>query len=308
MRVFCWNVRGLNSHSRQGTIRKWIGINKPLLGGLLETHIKEDRASTVLAAVCPGWRYDCNYSDSDNGRIVVVWDPAISVITLKKSAQFMLCGVHIPATNSSFSIAFVYAFNEVIQRRELWNDITSISSSSPASFRPWLLMGDFNQIMLASEHYSLTPAVLPLRGMADFGDCLEENELRDIPSRGVFYTWSNHNPDNPTLRKLDRALANESWLEAFPSSLAIFDSPGDSDHSPCLITLEGEEERRKKSFKYFSFLSTHPKFIRVLTEAWQKEICMGSKLFSLGQKLKNAKGSCREFEQGGIWKYSAANR
>lgn len=190
--------------------RKWIGINKPLLGGILDTHVKEDRASAVLAPVCPGWRYDCNYSNSDNGRIVVVWDPAISVITLKKSAQFMLCGVHIPATNTSFSVAFVYAFNKVIQRRELWQDINFISSCSPASFRPWLLMGDFNQILLASEHFSLSPSMLPLRGMSDFGDCLEENELRDILSKGVFYTWSNHNPDNPTLRKLDRALANET--------------------------------------------------------------------------------------------------
>lgn len=275
-------------------------MNKPLLGGILESHVKEDRVESVLASICPGWRFDTNHSFADNGRILVIWDPEISVITFKKTAQFMLCGVHIPETNSSFCVAFVYAFNLETQRRELWGDISAICRGSPASFRPWLLLGDFNQILSASEHYSLSPSTLPLSGMGEFRECLEDNELDDIPSRGVFYTWSNHNPDNPTLRKLDRAVANEVWMSSYPDSVAIFHPPGDSDHSPCLVSLSSEEEVRKKSFKYFSFLASHSKFVALLTEAWQKDICMGSRMFSLGQRLKNAKLSCRALNREGF--------
>ncbi|CAA7040386.1 unnamed protein product [Microthlaspi erraticum] len=69
-----FQVQGLNSHSRQGAVMKWIGNNKPLLGGILDTHVKEDRVSVVLASVFLGWRFDCNYSNLENGRILVVWD------------------------------------------------------------------------------------------------------------------------------------------------------------------------------------------------------------------------------------------
>ncbi|CAA7027560.1 unnamed protein product [Microthlaspi erraticum] len=290
---------GTGSSFPKGSLRM-IGINKPLLGGILETHVKEDRVEAVLTSVFPGRRFDSNHSFSDTGKILVTWDPEVSVITFKKTAQFILCCVHIPETNSSLCVVFFYAFNLESQRRELWEYISLIRQGSPASFRPWIPFGDFNQIMLSSKHYSLSPYTLPLSGMAEFRDCLEENELANIHSRGVFFTWSNHNPDNPILRKLDKAIAIETWLSTFPDSVAIFDPPGNSNHSPCIVVLSSEEEIRKKRFKYFSFLATYPKFNAVLTEEWQKDICVGSCMFSLGQRLKNAKLRCRALNREGF--------
>ncbi|CAH2060492.1 unnamed protein product, partial [Thlaspi arvense] len=279
------SVRGLNNQSRQAVLKKWISVNKPFLGGILETHVKEDLDKDILASICPGWRYDSNYSCSDNRRILI--------ITYKKSDQF------VPATNSSFNVAFIYAQNLESQKRRLWEDISALRAGSPLSSRPWLPMGDFNQILLASEHYSIFPSVLPLRGMADFETCLVDNELSDLSSRGVFYTWTNNNPESPTLRKLDRAV-NDCWRTAFLDSNAFFDSPRESDHAPCLVSLTSEIEVRRKSFKYFSFLSTHPKFLSVLKEAWGEETCVGSDLFVLGQKLKAAKVFCKHLNREGI--------
>jgi len=47
-----------------------------------------------------------------------------------------------------------------------------------------------------------------MRGLEEFQNCLRDSDLVDIPSRGVHYTWSNHQDDNPIIRKLDRAIAN----------------------------------------------------------------------------------------------------
>ncbi|KAG7558973.1 Endonuclease/exonuclease/phosphatase superfamily [Arabidopsis thaliana x Arabidopsis arenosa] len=296
-KIFCWNIRGLNSHSRQRFVRSWIGVNKPLIGSILESHVSEDNAVSVLNSSFPGWRWDGNYASVDGGRILVVWDPSVSVICLKKSPQLMLCGVFCPATNESFSVAFVYAYNSVIQRRLLWEELSFISQHSPASFRPWLLLGDFNQIISADEHFSVIPHNLPLVGMAEFQDCLVSNDLFDLTSRGVFYTWSNGQPADPVLRKLDRALVNEEWINSFPDSFAIFDPPGDSDHSPCLVNTDASVERTKKSFKYFSFLSSHPKFKEIIALAWAKEVCVGSRLFTFGQRLKEVKVACRKLNR-----------
>ena len=300
MIVFGWNIRGLNSLSRQRFLRSWMGKNKPIIGGVLETHVSVENAQQVFNGAFPGWRGEMNYEYVENGRIWVVWDPAVSVICLFKSAQIMLCGVYVPETKENFSVAFVYAFNNQVQRRELWQDIQNISRSSPARYSPLMLVGDFNQILYAAEHYSVRPHSLPLAGMSDFHDCLVESELQDMPSRGAFFTWYNERVDDPIVRKLDRVLVNDHWCAAFPESLSVFDPPGDSDHSPCLVYSSSLVERSKKAFKYFSFLSTHRRFQDVIKEAWQVEVGVGSNLFIFAQRMRVVKAACKKLNREGF--------
>lgn len=76
--------------------------------------------------------------------------------------------------------------------------------------------------------------------------------------------------------------------------MATFDPPGDSDHSPCLVTFSPTQISGKKSFKYFLFVATHSDFIPSLCSAWSESVGVGSKLFTLGQRLKKAKDCCKK--------------
>lgn len=82
--------------------------------------------------------------------------------------------------------------------------------------------------------------------------------------------------------------------------VAQFEAPGESDHAPCVVELNSLPEVRKVSFKYFSFLASHPQFLELILEAWQKEITVGSELFSLGQRLKEVKQACRRLNKIGF--------
>ena len=300
MRVFCWNLRGLNSRGRQRMVRSWVASNNFLVGSFLETYVSEANASAVLDATLPGWPTDNNYGFSELGRIWVVWHPSVSVLVFKKSDQLILCSIKLPMVSQSFVVAFVYGRNTPLQRRSLWDDISALSSSSPLNSTPWALMGDFNQIANSSEHFSILQASMPLGGLDDFQYCLRDNDLDDIPSKGVFFTWTNHQVENPILRKLDRALANDHWFSVYLNSYAAFDPPGESDHSPCILNLESNAERSKKCFRYFSFLSTHPSFISSLLSAWEEHILVGSAMFSLGEHLRAAKKCCRRLNRIGF--------
>lgn len=86
----------------------------------------------------------------------------------------------------------------------------------------------------------------------------------------------------------------------FPEAVSVFEPPGDSDHSPAVITFTTLPEQRKVSFKYFSFLASHPKFTEELLKTWEEEIPVGSSLFSLGQRLKKAKATCRRLNREGF--------
>ncbi|CAA0270680.1 unnamed protein product [Arabidopsis thaliana] len=265
MAIFFWNVRGLNSRSRQRIVRSWIALNNLLVGYFLETHVAEDNASSVLAATLPGWRMDSYYCCSELGRIWIVWDLSVSVLVFSRTDQLMVCSIKIPDIAQSFAVTFVYGRNTEAERRSFWDDITRLSASSPLCNSPWLLVGDFNQIASVTEHYSLMPSNISLRGLEDLQACMRDSDLVDLPCRGVLYTWSNHQQDNPILRKLDRAIVNGCWLATFPTASAIFDPPSDSDHAACM-----------------------------------KEIAVGSFMFSLGELLKEAKKACRDLNRRGF--------
>jgi len=173
-----------------------------------------------------------------------------------------------------------------------------LSSTSPLCNTPWLLVGDFNQIASVTEHYSVLPSNLSLRGLEDLQECLRDSNLVDLPSRGVLFTWSNHQQFNPIVRKLDRAIVDNNWLSLFPNTSAIFYPHGDSDHAPCMVMMNSQPSpSKKKSFKYFSFRSSHPEFLSSMLAAWESKIAVGSSMFSLGEHLKAAKKACMELNR-----------
>jgi len=145
IKKICYNIRGLNHFSRQHELKNWLQSNKPSIGGFLETHVQQDNAALILARNFPGWRSDFNYSPhAKNGRIWIIWGPAISVFVYKKTDQLISCGVFDPVTKRSFSVTFIYARNCMIARRELWSSLVELHHHSLQRRHPWLLLGDFN--------------------------------------------------------------------------------------------------------------------------------------------------------------------
>ena len=112
MKCFSWNVRGLNGSTRKLDVQRWIRTNRLSIGGLLETRVKQENLDSLIMATFPGWSFDSNHSlEADNGRIVVIWNPMLSVITYLKTPQLLVCGVFNPSSHEYFTAAFVYAYN-----------------------------------------------------------------------------------------------------------------------------------------------------------------------------------------------------
>ena len=72
MKVYSWNIRGLNNSDRHRTVTSWIFSNQPVVGVFLETHVREENANSIVQSVIPGWRFENNYQDAEGGRIWVV--------------------------------------------------------------------------------------------------------------------------------------------------------------------------------------------------------------------------------------------
>ncbi|CAN6858665.1 unnamed protein product, partial [Brassica oleracea] len=75
--------------------------------------------------------------ENDSGRIVIVWDPKVTMLIYNTTAQSVTCGVTNLSENIILTITFVYSFNLVEDRKSLWESLVDLHLSSLVATHPW---------------------------------------------------------------------------------------------------------------------------------------------------------------------------
>uniref|UniRef100_A0A803NRV3 Reverse transcriptase domain-containing protein n=1 Tax=Cannabis sativa TaxID=3483 RepID=A0A803NRV3_CANSA len=176
-----------------------------------------------------GWCFTSNISWHKGGRIVIAWNPnSYNVSIIKCSSQLMNLGVETTDGINKFVLSVLYAYNDEPGRKDLWKELRQVAQNDP-----WLVMGDCNDILAKEERIGNRVKYRPSQ---DFIDCVSNCFLEDAKCCGNFYTWSNKQQgDDRIFSKIDRAMANLSWMDMFPNAeefssdkikAAIFAIPG----------------------------------------------------------------------------------
>ncbi|KAF3532671.1 hypothetical protein DY000_02042412 [Brassica cretica] len=105
-----------------------------------------------MAKLCNGWKFTSNHASDDDGRIFLIWKPSVSVQVLHQSRQSLTCEVKIPGS-SVFIYTAIYAANTRSERTDLWVDLINVQQTLALHSAPWMVGGDFNQILHPAEHY-----------------------------------------------------------------------------------------------------------------------------------------------------------
>ena len=96
---------------------------------------------------------------------------------------------------------------------------------------PWAIIGDFNLILQNSDKNN---SRINRRTMQRFRQTVAALQLLDIHLHGRRYTWSNER-EQPTMVRLDRALASLDWEERFSDCHLQALASDASDHCPLLL-------------------------------------------------------------------------
>jgi len=295
MSGFSWNVRGLNKSSKHSVIKKWVKETPFQFGCLLETRVKEHKAESLQSKLFKDWSIITNYEHNSRGRIWVMWRSSTRLSPFYKSAQLVTCSVKLDNHQEEFFCSFVYAMNTAEDRKILWQELKDHSDSPIIRKRPWIIFGDFNETLDIEEHSLADSYPVVTAGMKDFQQTVSYCSITDMASQGPLFTWCNKRENDLIMKKLDRVLINDVWLQTFPQSYSTFEAGGCSDHLRGRINLrreKGSQAKGRKPFKFVNVLAELHEFQPMIDNYWKNTESLflsTSTLFRFNKKLKGLK-------------------
>ena len=286
MKIISWNVRGMNKREKRLAIKREIANFLDSIVILVETKIHLRNALKFKESLWPQAEFLHNYQSNLRGRIWLLWDAkTYSLTKLTESSQSLQVQCkHIPS-DKDFMLTAVYASNILSERRVLWKEL---DQSSQSISLPWIVIGDFNMIRQNDEKCG--GRRIPSSILNDFNDSITSAGLLDMKHYGNSLSWCNNKSGLQRIRaRLDRALINYDWLISFAGSYLDYGPNIVSDHAMLRVEiLRDEAPKKRRPFKFFSMWTSHPDFLQVVQEAWNKE-CTGSLMSQVCQKLKLTK-------------------
>lgn len=115
------------------------------------------------------------------------------------------------------------------QKGMTWDALRSLRSSTNI---PWLVLGDFNEILYNCEKEGGRPRTQ--RHLRAFHDALVDCQLVDMGYEGDIYTWQR----GKIRERLDRGVVNNQWSNMFPHARLVNCEVLGLDHRPIMVDTE----------------------------------------------------------------------
>ncbi|XP_057250625.1 uncharacterized protein LOC130591356 [Beta vulgaris subsp. vulgaris] len=208
------------------------------------------------------------------------------------NSQFIHCLVK-PRNGVEFGCTFVYGFNEVSSRMELWDGLRAIYSSAD---RPWVLLGDFNALSNTEDRVGSMVRENEIRPMLE---CLTYCQLLDVKATGRHFTWNNKQEGHMrVLSRIDRVLASQEWIDEFQQAEVTFLPEGDYDHTPMVLKVYPEMQC-KKPFRFMNMWCNHKATSEIVRQIWQQSI-RGCAMYRVMQRLSRVKLDLKKMNKEGF--------
>ncbi|CAM8913773.1 unnamed protein product [Rhodiola kirilowii] len=271
MRLLAWNCRGLGHPWTVRELAEMVRIHRAVVVGLQETKIDDGRLVAIRRRL--GLKNGVQVSRQGvAGGIALWWKEEISLRILSYSKY------HIDAViedEESVRVTVIYGEPTTARRSTTWNLLRDLHNQFSL---PWIIFGDFNEVCFGWEVNGGR-----IRGewqMRAFREAITDCGLTDLGFKGSPYTYSNRRLGrNETKARLDRMLANCSWMKIFHDA-QVFHYPAiSSDHDFLVLTCMKEGTRRRDlQFRFEPMWVREKDFGEVVRAAWRDSGRLGATL------------------------------
>lgn len=196
-----------------------------------------------------------------SGGLSLFWRDSVNLDVLKSSPNII--DVEIKLKGSASFVSFIYGAPEMENRAAFWDSVSQLGRGSDI---PWLLTGDFNDI-LCNEEKAGGPARWE-GSFTSFRSFVSQNGLWDLKHSGNHLSWRGTRYTHFIRSRLDRAMANCGWAEAFPMGRSKYLRFEGSDHRPLLTFFNDSRTRKKGLFRFNRTLTENPEVTDLVEGVW----------------------------------------
>jgi hypothetical protein len=261
--ILSWNIRGAQNNTARRHLKDLIRRFTPTFFAILETHVPFARLSNFWSNNGYSPVHIIEASGHSGGIWLLKHTSSNITSTVLHSNQYSLT-FSITRGTATTTCTSVYASPNPTLRLALWNYLSNISHSIAG---PWMLIGDFNEILLPGDQRG---GIFHQNRAALFANFMGSCNLLDLTTIGGRFTWHrNHNGIRILSKKLDRGLANMNWRLSFPEAIVDVPCRLHSDHNPLLLRFGGLPlNRGTRPFRFEAACIDHPEYMNLVNESW----------------------------------------
>jgi len=273
MKILAWNCRGLGNPRAVRALRGLIKDEDPDIIFLSETKCKSPEMEKIRQKLGYANRIyvECRGDGKRRrGGLAFLWkDSGLLALNSLSENHIDLGGMDGGGT-SKWRITGVYGHPNEDEKHKTWSLLAGLNNPN----LPWLCFGDFNEILMQQEKRGGSPK--PQNSIDSFSRVVHECDLTDLGFTGYPFTWSNNRGGGDNVQeRLDRFLANSSWLAIFPWNRVRHLHKRHSDHLPILVDstnsgLAVQCKSRKKLWRFEKAWLRTPESEEKLKRAWVK--------------------------------------
>ncbi|XP_031095115.1 uncharacterized protein LOC115999403 [Ipomoea triloba] len=307
MSLLTWNCRGLGNPTAVRVLADLIRTKRPSLVFLMETFLVRGKMEPIrrqlgfpnmLVVDAQGHR----------GGLALLWTDSMDVEVTIFSHNHIDATVTVDVGSLVWRFTGFYGFPERARRRDSWNFLRNLAGLSSI---PWVVMGDFNDLLHQHEKRGRAPHLDWL--LTGFQEAVADCGLVDFPFSGHQFTWERSRGSAAMVEeKLDRILVTDTWLTLFDGATATSVSCPYSDHLPLLLMpIIVAHPPRRKRFCFDNMWLWEEVCREIVQHSWSKTVGLsvmdrvelletkGKRALVEGWRRRNK--LCKLQNEAGVW-------
>ncbi|XP_019158575.1 PREDICTED: uncharacterized protein LOC109155346 [Ipomoea nil] len=247
MSTLSWNCRGLGNPRTVREIEGMVSRKKPDFVYLMETKVGKDNAERLRVKLGFEGLFYVNPVRMGGG-LALLWRKNNTARLISYSKNYIDLEISISGF-PNWRMTCFYGYPHRSRRRDAWDLIKLLK---PQSNLPWIMIGDFNDLLFQHEKRGGNPH--PNYLLRGFGEVIEYCGMTQLPMEGYQFTWEKgKGTDRWMEERLDKVLATNTWRDSVPGARVTNILTRKSDHSFLFLGIHdpvGRGRPRQKQFRF----------------------------------------------------------
>ncbi|XP_030478269.1 uncharacterized protein LOC115695336 [Cannabis sativa] len=268
MKILSWNARGLGNPTAFRHLKLLVRQLSPQVLFLMETRLGSYSISK--------FRHSLQFNNGLesprvglSGGLMLLWKDNINVSLNVFGPTYFDSFLSID-DGPTFHFTAFYGAPAASNRSSSWTLLQRLNDIAPTM--PWLVTGDFNEILSQSDKYGG-----PLRNESQieaFRKALDHYHLHDLPYDGDRFTWvKNRTAISTTKERLDWVFTNHLWNSCFDTPTVSHLDFFSSDHRTvdaivAPLNTAASSHRQRSRFRFEKLWLVDPESKDIITACW----------------------------------------